>query len=274
MYLKKELDLATKIAFDAALVALSMQSSIKAINKKNNEGPVSTADLAIDELIVSEIKKNFKKDLIISEESFGEIENIPKKGRVWFIDPIDGTKSYIKKEPDFVIMIGLAIDQIPKVGVIIHPPSNTLWRALINKQDDNLVQKIVNNKIYDIKLNLFDPKYLNLIISKYHPSKKQDLLIKALNPNKVIKISSIGLKAIYIIENFGNFYVNYSKKLKLWDTCAAQALIEALGLKMAYIDECPIKYENSICHKLPIFISNFKPGEELLKAVQSIALHD
>jgi len=88
--------------------------------QKSADNPVTLADLESEREIVCRLRENFPNDCILSEESARD----PERGavrRVWIVDPMDGTKEFVSRIPEFAISIALVADGIPIVGVIHNP---------------------------------------------------------------------------------------------------------------------------------------------------------
>ena len=101
------------------------QKGVK-ITIKTDKSPVTDGDLAVDQLISSSLKKLTPNVPIISEETVNlSIEN--KDKNFWLIDPIDGTKDYIKKRDEYTLNAALIIDYKPVVGVVYAPAKSRLF---------------------------------------------------------------------------------------------------------------------------------------------------
>src|SRR5215211_4962357 len=92
--------------------------------------PVTIADRATSRNIVEGIAAEFPDDAILSEEEADDAPVRLAKERVWIIDPIDGTAGFVKKDGDFAVQIGLAIDGEPALGVVLLPFHKVLYRAV------------------------------------------------------------------------------------------------------------------------------------------------
>lgn len=277
MELDRELFFASTLIRNAGQMALDLRNNLSITNKPNGEGPVTNADLAIDQYIIQEISKEFPHDNIITEESYRGDPPVIQHGRTWFVDPIDGTISYITKASDFVIMIGLAIDGIPRLGVVFQPTTNSLWQGVNNPLLAAAgAKKIIDGTTQDLKLKLKTkpPSNLSLIASRTHVSNRQNALIRDLKPTRVHFQSSIGLKAMLILDGFADFYVAWSKHIKLWDTCAPAAIILAANAHISYIDGHQLNYMGPINHNRPLMVANFKPDDNLIKMLLNIATID
>jgi 3'(2'), 5'-bisphosphate nucleotidase len=270
MNLLHELQVATELARQAGQIALDLRQRLITTYKPAGQGPVTNVDHAVDDFICSGLKKAFPDDGIISEESFVD-EGAPLgNGRVWFVDPIDGTTALVAGTDDFVIMIGLAIDGVARVGVVYQPTADILWRGLACEQ--RLAERIEKGGTKPIAAMLKDPPQANLTIiaSISHKSLRQAAMIQALKPKNIMYRSSIGLKAMLILDGEADFYVAWSKKIKLWDTCAPAAITAASGGYISGINEQPLQFSGAIDHGQPIMIARFTPDEQFLSLLATV----
>lgn len=98
------------------------------IQQKEDGTSVTDADLASNELLVSALRSYFPEDGIVSEETAHDPSEAAK-ARVWIIDPLDGTKSFIAGRDDFSVLVGLVTEGRPRFGLQYFPARNVLARA-------------------------------------------------------------------------------------------------------------------------------------------------
>ena len=259
MNLDYELQIAETAARQAGEVILKTGFKQNVQFKPENAGPVSQADLNADAIIREILSASFPQDLIVTEETFTGFQ-IPKTGRVWFIDPIDGTAYFIKGDKEYSVMIGLVIDGYPVLGVVFQPLTETLWRAI-----DTRKLEINNPVVYSERLNKDNlPVKLDItnkvtakngpvaVISGRQSSKFIEFLSTELKVSKVIKQGSIGLKMALIAEGKANFYIAPTRKIKLWDTAAPSVILCAAGGKITTISGDNLVFSGSIEHGVEI----------------------
>lgn len=270
MDIKQEFELAKKIAREAGQIALLKQSSLIINHKPLGEGPVSDADILIDDFISSRLKKEFPHDQIISEESY-QGEPVRIQGRVWFVDPIDGTSSYVVGRDDFVVMIGLAKDGDPILGVIYQPKTDTMWSGwrFGQARECERIRGNVSQKLL-IQRETQSSENIRLIVSRTSRSKRQAQLIEAIHPLSISYQGSFGLKAMLVMEKEADFYVCWSRKIKLWDTCAPNAIIRASGALMSYLDKSPLSFNESINHDRSVMVASFEPDAAFMTLLKKL----
>ncbi len=97
------------------------------VENGENLGMVTAADLKSEQAIISEVRKSFPGDTIVSEES--KIPYVEMNGRVWIVDPMDGTNNFAHDIPHFAVSIGLWCEGVPTVAVVFNPISNDWFVA-------------------------------------------------------------------------------------------------------------------------------------------------
>ncbi len=96
--------------------------------QKPDHSPVTSADLAVNRILLSRLQSAFPLDGWLSEESPDDLERL-RKTRVWVVDPIDGTKAFISGEPEFCISVALVERGQPVVATIFNPSTDELFTA-------------------------------------------------------------------------------------------------------------------------------------------------
>ena len=127
MNLQPYLDFATTTAFRAGRITLGYFNTGVRPNFKADDTPVTVADRAAEEFIRGEIERAYPDHAIVGEE-FGESAKQGMPFR-WLIDPIDGTKSFMRGVPLYGVLIGLEIEDIVRVGVAYYPGTDEMLSA-------------------------------------------------------------------------------------------------------------------------------------------------
>src|SRR5437764_5174778 len=127
------MEVATELARTAGGVLLRHYNSPFLVEQKVNAlqetEEVTAADREANELIVDRLRKEFSADGILAEEST-DTEHRLEKDRVWLIDPMDGTKNFIRRDGDFAVQIGLAVNGESVLGTVYQPVREVLYWAV------------------------------------------------------------------------------------------------------------------------------------------------
>lgn len=127
MNLAEYFDFTTRIAYEAGRITLGYFDTGLQADYKQDLTPVTAADRAAEEFIRSQIEKTYPRDAIVGEE-FGESSH-PGNPNRWIIDPIDGTKSFVRGVPLYAVLIGLEIEGRIKVGSVYFPVLDMMLSA-------------------------------------------------------------------------------------------------------------------------------------------------
>ncbi|WP_334332637.1 MULTISPECIES: inositol monophosphatase family protein [unclassified Companilactobacillus] len=198
--------------------------------KKNRNDLVTNFDKKTEQFVNSEIKKTFPNATIVSEEGYGDAVQ-DMSGLVFFVDPIDGTMNFVKRQDDFASMIGVYIDGEPLNGAIINVMDNEIYHG--GKE----IGLFINDK------RIENPKNLPLIEGLVDVSAPMALANK-FNVQEVIKKSSgfrvYGSAGIIFGHLLTGKEVMYMSYLAPWDLAAGRVLCEAAGMSVVSIDDAPI----------------------------------
>ena len=126
MAFESEVEFSRRLAQQAGLVALDYQRAGVATETKTDESPVTAADRACEKLIVDAIARDFPEDGVLGEEGANRES---RNGRRWIIDPIDGTRDFVRGIPLWAVLIGLEQDGVLIAGAAYSPGQNLLLSA-------------------------------------------------------------------------------------------------------------------------------------------------
>jgi myo-inositol-1(or 4)-monophosphatase len=126
---ERELAVTLEAARAAGAALLRHYEDGTEIWEKSKDNPVTAADLEADRIIAEHLRAAFPEDAILSEETISSLDRL-RNPRVWIVDPMDGTKEFTKRIPEFAVSIALTCDGEPVVGVIHNPLANvTVWAS-------------------------------------------------------------------------------------------------------------------------------------------------
>lgn len=242
--LSRELNLAIEIAREASAVLLKIYATDFAVDFKGSgrSDPVTEADRSANALIVERLRAAFPDDGIIAEES-QHADSVFAKRRIWYVDPLDGTKEFVAKNGEFSVMIGLAIDGRAQLGVVLQPSDNTLYAGEIGQ--GAFIERRENGKATRTPLavsELDKTEQLTLIVSRSHRPKATNELMQRLGIERELSSGSVGLKVGHIALRNADLYVHMSDKSSAWDTCGPEAVLIAAGGRFTDLAGDPIKY--------------------------------
>jgi len=107
-------------AASAEIKKIWEQESAWVVDKEHGRGPLTQADLAADRILQDHLRTAFPDDGLLSEEDADDATRLGKE-RVWIIDPLDGTREFVDRVPEFVVSVGLVVQGKARLGVLINP---------------------------------------------------------------------------------------------------------------------------------------------------------
>ncbi|MCA1059081.1 3'(2'),5'-bisphosphate nucleotidase CysQ [Rossellomorea aquimaris] len=226
------LDKVKKIAISAGNEILTVYKKDFHIELKNDESPLTTADRLSQNFIQKELSAYWDDIPILSEEG----TSIPYHERskwetFWLVDPLDGTKEFIKKNDEFTVNIALIHKGHPILGVIYAPALDILYFAKKNK---GAFKQIRAQRSVDPPVRLqtdSESKHKSVVISRSHMSKETNSFIRDLEKREgELKFSPIGssLKFCLVAEGVAHYYPRLAPTME-WDTAAGQIIVEEAG---------------------------------------------
>ncbi len=196
---------------------------------------VTCADLKAEDYILKQLQKAYPDDSILSEER-GMIGKSTE--RLWMVDPLDGTKNFKEGGDSFSVLIGLCDHGAPVLGVVYVPATNTLYYA---EKGRGAYMKL--NEIACMLSVSSTPGLSTALMVHRHPGepRKEDELIEYLNVRHFPETSG-GIKLCRVASGIADFHINTNPRVKKWDTCAGQAILEEAGGRITDIHGNPLDY--------------------------------
>ena len=214
-------------------------------NKENNE-PVTLADLEVNNLIIKNIQNKYANINwgILSEETFNIDSKKGKKNNwLWVLDPLDGTKDFIQRTGNFAMHLALNYKNKPYLGVVLIPEMDELWIANGTKVWCENKNGIIKNHNLSNAKNLED---MTLVTSRNHSNSKLQNLIKNLGFKTTLLMGSIGCKIASILRGEADIYISLSlpgkSAPKDWDFAAPEAILKQAGGAITTIDNKELIY--------------------------------
>ena len=236
------------------------------INYKEDKSPVTEADLKANEIIKQTLSKHNLP--FFSEESKNESFDIRNKWKYfWMIDPIDGTKEFIKKNGEFTVNIALISNNKPIIGVVYAPATGELYFG--SPLDGANKINVINtefNYLKDISVLINDAKKIPFTVSHNHYSiatgrcslnqDTKDYIKKIQSIYKNVTIIKLGssLKICKVAEGHIQLYPRFHQT-KEWDTAAAHAILKCSGGNLLNLNNEELRY-NKKDIKNPNFIAS------------------
>ena len=228
-----------QIAVDAGKEILKIYNKPFTSKMKKDKSPVTKADLIANDLICKRLQSINPKIQIISEE--GKKKFSKKTNIFWLVDPLDGTKEFIKKNGEFTVNIALIKNCRPIYGVIYLPVKKEIYFT----QNKSAYFSIIDHKnSYKKKKKIKVKKRTGinnrvLLLSRSY-SRNIELSKKHFKTDKAI-FSGSSIKFCLIASGKGNIYPRLGTTME-WDTAAGHAILNAAGGSVTTLDRKVLKY--------------------------------
>jgi 3'(2'), 5'-bisphosphate nucleotidase len=206
---------------------------------KDDKSPVTAADHASEAIIERALVAIDPAVPVVAEEAFaaGRIPDV-SRGRFWLVDPLDGTKEFLKANGEFCINIGLVEERRPILGLIHAPVSGeTFW----GYGGQAFMQAKGGQKVQAIRTRLAPEAGLVVLASRSHGNR--DDLKGFLADKKVqeVRISGSAMKFCRLAQGVGDLYPRLGPTME-WDSCAGHAILDAAGGSVTTLDGGPFLY--------------------------------
>lgn len=231
----------TDLARSAAREIMRIYAGDLGVRDKADKSPVTDADHAAEAIIVAGLRKLTPDTPVVAEEEMaaGRIPVIGN-GPFWLVDPLDGTKEFIKRNGEFTVNIALIERARPTLGIVLAPASDTLWRGAAGLGADKSEQ---GGAFANITTRPLPTDGLTCCASRSH-AVYSDLDIwfgrEGLTVAERVQVGS-SLKFCLIAEGKADLYPRFGPTNE-WDTAAGQGVLEAAGGEVVTTDGRPLVY--------------------------------
>lgn len=229
---KIDIEKIKNIALEAGEAIMQIYKKDFSVEYKDDKSPLTEADTKANEIICKKLQEFYPAIPIMSEENKEVAYDVRKNWEYyWCIDPIDGTKEFIKKNGEFTVNIALIYKNTPVLGVVYAPVLDEMYSA---KKGYGAYK---NDKKLPLHINDNPQEKLRVVASKSHLSKETQDFIDALQTKEIEQVSKgSSLKLCMVAEGVADIYPRLAPTME-WDTAAADAIVRESG-KMTY------KFEN------------------------------
>ena len=234
----REIEIVSNLARQAGRVILKIYEQDFAVSYKGTNNPVTEADHQANAVIVEGLAAHFPQDVIVAEES-PLPTNTLGTGRVWYVDPLDGTKEFIARNGEFSIMIGLTQDTGCQMGVVYWPTRDQLFVGITDQaawmEQDGIRKDLTAT-------HSKNPPNISLVASRSHRSPILSTIQQSLPISEEHPMGSVGLKIACIAQGGADLYTEPGPYTKAWDACAPEAILRGAGGCFTDVHGNPMQY--------------------------------
>jgi len=206
---------------------------------KADNSPLTEADKKSHDVIVRELTRFMPEVPVISEEStVASYEERSTWDEFWLVDPLDGTKEFIKRNGEFTVNIGLIKNGVPILGVISIPVRGDIYYGIIGEG----AYGILGNEKVSIRARK-EKDGICAAVSRSHLSPGDEKIIESLKAKTIVAGSA--LKFTLVAEGEADVYSRFGPTWE-WDTAAGHAIAQSAGAVVLGIDGKPLRYNKEV----------------------------
>ncbi len=257
------LDELRAIAADAGDAIMRVYEREFDVEFKDDQSPLTEADRASHDRIVTGLSSLRPSLPILSEESApDEIEDRLDWDRYWLVDPLDGTKEFVKRNGEFTVNIALVENNQAVMGVVLAPAMGLEYAGVL---DHGAWKRVRDADPEAISATLRQTGPARVVCSRSHPSDALAAFLKSLGSHELKPMGS-SLKICLVAEGQADVYPRLGPTSE-WDTAAAQAILESAGGSMMDPAGRALRYNTKDSLLNPYFLAFGDPNCDWLAAV-------
>ena len=238
------------ISRDAGRAILDVYERGFEVAEKDDKSPLTEADLASHRIIVEALGALTPDIPVLSEES-ADIPYATRASweRYWLVDPLDGTKEFVKRNGEFTVNVALVDDGVPVLGVVHVPVSGAVYAGEAGRGaflEDGRGQR------HAVTVSGRRHLPLRVVGSRSHAGASLQAFLDRLGEHELISMGS-SLKLCLVAEGKADIYPRLGPTSE-WDTAAAQAVVEAAGGQVTDLELRPLRYNRKESLLNPYFL--------------------
>ena len=226
------------LAQDAAAAILGIYDSEFAVQHKDDDSPLTAADLAAHRCIVDGLARLTPDIPVLSEESAHEVSTAQRRqwSRLWMVDPLDGTREFVKRNGEFTVNIALIEDGVAVFGVVQAPVTGGLWHG------GATLGAFHRNGGNEVPVRVRAPATapLRVAASRSHRDTRTEAFIARMGEVEPLGLGS-SLKFCKLAEGGLDVYPRFGPTSE-WDTAAGQCVLEGAGGAVLDTQGRPFRY--------------------------------
>ncbi len=252
---------AEEIARKAGAAIFQIYGSEFSVTEKEDQSPLTEADCAAHHIIKDALLRVTPDIPILSEEDVQSFGGPNQDGRYWLVDPLDGTKEFIRRNGEFTVNIALIEKEKPVIGVVFAPVLNILYGAARGagafKRSSNQPRQMLGVQ------SRMKGQPWRVVGSRSHAGDSLAHFLKKLGEHELLSMGS-SLKFCLVAEGRADLYPRFGPT-SLWDTAAAQCVLEQAGGHVVQLSGRPLSYAQPSIVVNPFFIAQARINAEVLQ---------
>ncbi len=240
----------------AGAAIMAIYSTEFDVEHKADDSPLTAADMAAHHVLVDGLAALTPEIPLLSEES-ADIPFEERAGwqRYWLIDPLDGTREFVKRNGEFTVNVALIDDGRPVLGMVHVPVTGTCYFAArghgAHKREGDAPARAISARP-------LGAGPVAIAGSRSHPSARLEAFLARLGPHEIVRIGS-SLKSCLVAEGRADLYPRLGPTSE-WDTAAAQCIVEVAGGRVTDTAMQPLRYNTKASLLNPHFFVSGDPA--------------
>lgn len=230
-----------RLALDAGPLIMGVFNADMKVSEKSDLSPVTEADRQSEELILAGLRKHFPAIPCVAEEEISSGLTPAALGREFFlVDPLDGTREFINRRPDFTVNIALVRDGAPVVGIVYSPCAGRFYvgrpghAEIVDLAPDGTI-----TSRQPIAVRQSEGPH-TVVASRSHRTPETDDYIAKIEAGDIVSVGS-SLKFCLVASGEADVYPRFGRTME-WDTAAGDAVLRAAGGSVCTVDGAPLLY--------------------------------
>lgn len=225
------------IARQAGEAIMAIYARDFAVAYKADRSPLTEADTAANHIIVAALAQLTPDIPVLSEEAAEAFAGANERGQFWLVDPLDGTKEFVKKNGEFTVNIALVAQGKPELGVVFAPALDVLYAAAKGVG----AFKVAGGQRAPVQAGRHVPGTpWKVVGSRSHADDSLTAWLQRLGDYEFVPMGS-SLKLCLVAEGRADIYPRLGPTSQ-WDTAAAQCVVECAGGVVCDLDGAPLRY--------------------------------
>ncbi len=253
------------LARRAGAAILEVYADSFAVETKSDDSPLTAADMASHRIIVAGLRALTPDIPVLSEESKSIDWNVRRTWeRYWLVDPLDGTREFVKRNGEFTVNIALIEDHAPVLGVVLLPVSGELYYgvagegAFLESGPGALPRPVATRAAAAIPV---------VAGSRSHGNERQAAMLARLGSHRLVSVGS-SIKFCMVARGDADLYLRLGPTSE-WDTAAAQAVVEQAGGAVVGLQGEPLRYNTKDSLLNPEFLTLGDPSVDWLSRLHA-----
>ncbi len=241
------LDAVLRIAHAASAAIMRIYAGEFAVEHKADDSPLTLADREAHLIITAGLQTLTPDIPVLSEESPAAHHDFATRRHwptLWLVDPLDGTREFIKRNGEFTVNIALIHQHQPTLGVVTVPAAGTAYLGAAGLGAQRIDTQATNGTLSSASIHARQPHRTVPVVvgSRSHGGDSLQAMLSRLGPHELCPVGS-ALKFCKVAEGVADFYPRLGPTSE-WDTAAGQAVLEAAGGQVLDLQGQPLRYNH------------------------------